>query len=74
MPGNPSCYTGHIGGLCESCDLYATTNDESYTTTGPYKCGGCKPTEQLNMIVLIATSFVSFISMVLAVKGSYEAS
>lgn len=22
VPGNPSCYTGHVGGLCESCDIY----------------------------------------------------
>lgn len=23
VPGNPSCYTGHLGALCESCDIYA---------------------------------------------------
>jgi hypothetical protein len=26
-PGNPSCYTGHMGGLCESCDIYGVRDD-----------------------------------------------
>ncbi|CAD8075924.1 unnamed protein product [Paramecium sonneborni] len=74
VPGNPSCYTGHIGALCESCDLYQTFNDERYTQTSAYKCARCEPTMQLNYIVLVATSITSFISMILAVKGSYLSS
>ncbi|CAD8060673.1 unnamed protein product [Paramecium primaurelia] len=74
VPGNPSCYTGHIGALCESCDLYQIYNYESYTQTSSYKCAKCGPTMQLNYIVLVVTSIISFISMVLAVKGSYESS
>ncbi|CAK68973.1 unnamed protein product (macronuclear) [Paramecium tetraurelia] len=74
VPGNPSCYTGHIGALCESCDLYQIFNDERYTQTQAYKCARCAPTMQLNYIVLVATSITSFISMVLAVKGSYFSS
>lgn len=45
MPGDPSCYTGHIGGLCESCDLYGTVYEEAYTQSSAFKCAGCKPTE-----------------------------
>ncbi|CAD8145490.1 unnamed protein product [Paramecium pentaurelia] len=74
VPGNPSCYTGHIGALCESCDLYQIFNEERYTQTQAYKCARCAPTMQLNYVVLVATSFTSFISMVLAVKGSYFSS
>lgn len=22
VPADPSCYTGHLGALCESCDIY----------------------------------------------------
>jgi hypothetical protein len=37
-PGNPSCYTGHMGALCESCDIYGT-RDEPYAPSAKYKCG-----------------------------------
>ena len=37
-PGNPSCYTGHMGALCESCDIYGI-RDEPYATSAKYKCG-----------------------------------
>ncbi|CAD8166475.1 unnamed protein product [Paramecium octaurelia] len=74
VPGDPSCYTGHLGALCESCDLYQIYNEESYTQTSAYKCARCEPTMKINYIVLIATSITSFASMVIAVKGSYESS
>lgn len=44
VPGNPSCYEGHIGALCESCDIYATIYEESWANSAPYVCGKCAAT------------------------------
>lgn len=70
-PGNPSCYTGHMGGLCESCDIYATRSDESYSISAKYKCGACADTIAVNSIVISALSIVTLVSMALSVKGNY---
>lgn len=69
-PGNPSCYTGHMGALCESCDIYGV-RDEFYSTSAKYKCGPCADTYALNAIVITALSFVTLFSMILSVKGNY---
>jgi hypothetical protein len=34
--GNFTCSTGHIGPLCEMCDIY-----NQYTRAGNYQCGNC---------------------------------
>lgn len=36
VPGDPSCYEGHIGGLCESCDLYGTRTGERWAQSAKY--------------------------------------
>ncbi|CAD8128288.1 unnamed protein product [Paramecium sonneborni] len=70
-PGNPSCYTGHMGALCESCDIYGV-RDEFYSTSAKYKCGPCANTLAVNAIVITALSFVTLFSMILSVKGNYQ--
>ncbi|CAD8063527.1 unnamed protein product [Paramecium sonneborni] len=70
-PGNPSCYTGHMGALCESCDIYGV-RDEFYSTSAKYKCGPCADTLAVNAIVITALSFVTLFSMILSVKGNYQ--
>lgn len=43
IPGDASCYTGHIGALCESCDIYGIRGDQ-YSISAKYKCGACQDT------------------------------
>jgi len=33
---NSTCATGHVGPLCESCNIL-----EDYSTAGNFKCGSC---------------------------------
>ena len=68
-PGDPSCKFGHIGALCESCDLYVIRSDESYAPTQPYSCGTCAGSFNSILATLIATSLVSVYSTILSVKG-----
>lgn len=35
-PGNPSCYTGHVGALCESCDIYNKRGGGAYSLSAAY--------------------------------------
>lgn len=43
MYSNFNCKEGHIGALCESCDLNGlyTENNLKYSATSPYNCGKC---------------------------------
>jgi len=38
---NFTCAEGHIGALCESCDIYAHYFDEAYSVAEEYTCGKC---------------------------------
>ncbi|KAL4428733.1 hypothetical protein ABPG74_001887 [Tetrahymena malaccensis] len=35
------CQTGHVGALCEQCDIRATKTDKKYFQNGNYECGDC---------------------------------
>ena len=39
--GDNLCAEGHIGALCESCDIYAVKWNESWAVSENYKCGKC---------------------------------
>ncbi|CAD8069965.1 unnamed protein product [Paramecium sonneborni] len=73
IPGNPSCYTGHVGALCESCDIYMIQTEERWAPSDPYKCGLCKDSEKFNLIIIIAISILTMISTIMSVKGTFEA-
>ncbi|CAD8213993.1 unnamed protein product [Paramecium octaurelia] len=72
IPGNPSCYTGHIGALCESCDLYALNNDIRYSNTEKYVCSPCQNTKDSSIGILAGNTIATVASITLSVKGTYE--
>lgn len=39
--GNESCKKGHIGALCEQCDLYGVQWGDSYSNSENYICALC---------------------------------
>ncbi|KAL4459678.1 hypothetical protein ABPG73_002212 [Tetrahymena malaccensis] len=53
--GNQLCLQGHIGPLCEECDLFGVLNGNSYTRTGVYDCSPCN-NQVTNIIVVIFTN------------------
>ncbi|CAD8128315.1 unnamed protein product [Paramecium sonneborni] len=39
--GDTSCFQGHIGALCEECDLHNTRGLGHFSTSDKYSCGSC---------------------------------
>ncbi|CAD8191360.1 unnamed protein product [Paramecium octaurelia] len=71
IPGNPSCFTGHIGALCEQCDVYNIEGNGSWSMSGQYKCGSCDSIGD-NTIKVALVSAWTIISIMLSVKSTME--
>ncbi|CAD8187831.1 unnamed protein product [Paramecium pentaurelia] len=71
IPGNPSCFTGHIGALCEQCDVYNIEGKGSWSMSGQYKCGSCDQIGD-NTIKVALVSAWTIISIMLSVKSTME--
>lgn len=41
IQGDQSCLKGHIGALCEECDLYAIKEEGPFSTSSKYSCVSC---------------------------------
>ena len=71
--GNTSkdyCYEGHIGALCESCDLFSTYNLDSWASAQAYTCGKCKDITGSNIAKLFAMNIWVIFSMFISVKST----
>ncbi|CAK65900.1 unnamed protein product (macronuclear) [Paramecium tetraurelia] len=71
IPGNPSCYSGHTGALCESCDIYGIRG-EQYSISTKYKCGQCSQTKSNNSLTIAAICIFTLLQMVLSVRGNFQ--
>ncbi|CAD8143908.1 unnamed protein product [Paramecium octaurelia] len=71
VPGDTSCYDGHIGALCEQCDIYGIRGPQ-YSVSKKYTCGACQDTIQSNILIIIAISIFTLVTMIMSVKGNYE--
>ncbi|KAM3138602.1 hypothetical protein pb186bvf_009354 [Paramecium bursaria] len=70
-PGDDSCALGHIGALCEQCDLYNTRGNGSYAISGQFQCGSCADIS-INTISIAFIMLWTLISIFLSVKGTVE--
>ena len=62
--GNFTCSEGHIGALCEACDLYGSYWNKSYSNSGAYVCGECSsPTT--NILIIVALSIFSLVTYII---------
>ncbi|KAM3134149.1 hypothetical protein pb186bvf_013770 [Paramecium bursaria] len=70
-PGDDSCALGHIGALCEQCDLYNIRGNGQYSVSTAYSCGSC---EQIsgNSLTITAISIWTLISILMSVRGTLE--
>ncbi|CAD8050685.1 unnamed protein product [Paramecium primaurelia] len=71
IPGNPSCYTGHMGALCESCDIYGVRGEQHSIST-KYKCGQCSQTKSNNSLTIAAICIFTLLQMILSVRGNFQ--
>ncbi|CAD8213410.1 unnamed protein product [Paramecium pentaurelia] len=69
--GNDSCFLGHIGALCEQCDLYNTRGDGEYSMSQKYACGSCQE-KQKNVIIIICVSIWTLISILVSVQSNLK--
>lgn len=69
--GDEICYEGHIGALCEECDIYGDYWNESFAKSGKYTCVKCSEIKGNIWIVVLMTLW-TLISMALAIKGDIE--
>ncbi|CAD8065756.1 unnamed protein product [Paramecium sonneborni] len=70
--GDNSCFLGHIGALCEQCDLYNIRGDGYYSINEKYSCGSCLEKEK-NVLIIIFVSIWTLISILISVQSTLKA-
>ncbi|CAD8212447.1 unnamed protein product [Paramecium octaurelia] len=70
--GDSSCFLGHIGALCEQCDLYNTRGDGEYSISQKYSCGSCLEKEK-NAIIITFVSIWTLVSILVSVQSTLKA-
>ncbi|CAD8169357.1 unnamed protein product [Paramecium pentaurelia] len=71
MPGDESCILGHIGALCEQCDLYDSRGGGSYSVSSVYSCGSCDDIAY-NIISIILLSLWTIITTLITVSSTTQ--
>ncbi|CAD8207434.1 unnamed protein product [Paramecium octaurelia] len=69
--GDSSCFIGHIGALCEQCDLYNTRGDGEYSVSQKYSCGSCLEKEK-NAIIITFVSIWTLVSILVSVQSTLK--
>ncbi|CAD8200405.1 unnamed protein product [Paramecium octaurelia] len=72
IEGDESCSRGHIGALCEQCDLYNTRGDGEFSVGQRFVCGSCQETQR-NTLIITLVSFWTLISVFISVQGTIKA-
>ncbi|KAL4469086.1 hypothetical protein ABPG72_007765 [Tetrahymena utriculariae] len=69
LPATPftPCQLGHVGALCEQCDIRATKTDKKYFQNGNYECGDCDSPQK----IYIKISFVLMGCFIFAIITVY---
>ncbi|EWS71783.1 transmembrane protein, putative (macronuclear) [Tetrahymena thermophila SB210] len=67
--GDQLCSEGHIGALCEVCDISARFWLESYSNSGQYSCGKCKDTSN-NTLKMVGLTLYTLIAIFFSVKST----
>ncbi|KAM3138611.1 hypothetical protein pb186bvf_009363 [Paramecium bursaria] len=71
ITGDGSCEMGHIGALCEQCDLYDIRGNGAYAISGSYQCGECINV-YANAITIVIICCWTLISIFISVKGTLD--
>ncbi|EWS71153.1 transmembrane protein, putative (macronuclear) [Tetrahymena thermophila SB210] len=68
--GDQICYKGHIGALCEECDIFGEVWGESYAKSSKYSCTLCSKIVG-NLYIIATVTIWTLVSMIISIKG-YE--
>ncbi|CAD8111336.1 unnamed protein product [Paramecium sonneborni] len=71
IPGELSCLLGHIGALCEQCDLYNVRGDGQFSISQEFQCGNCNQISY-NIIITILISLWTIFSVLISVTSTVE--
>ncbi|CAD8108038.1 unnamed protein product [Paramecium primaurelia] len=69
LPGDVSCQLGHIGALCEQCDLYNIRGDGQFSVSQEFHCGNCDQISY-NILLTILISLWTILSVLLSVSST----
>ncbi|CAD8156959.1 unnamed protein product [Paramecium octaurelia] len=69
IEGDTSCYEGHIGALCEECDIENIRGFGYFSTNKKYSCGSCIDDNQ-NIAAITAISLWTLISILISVRSN----
>ena len=69
--GNFTCAEGHIGALCEACDISGVVWKNRYSDTGNYQCGPCSEV-RWNITKLVMMNVFVLAAMYLIVRITIE--
>ncbi|CAD8173414.1 unnamed protein product [Paramecium pentaurelia] len=72
VEGDTSCYLGHIGALCEQCDLNNIRGDGEFTVSDKFSCSSCQETK-LNILFITLISIWTMISILISVQSTIQA-
>lgn len=64
-----TCYEGHIGALCESCDNYGDTWGHKWANTGTFTCGKCQDDAYPLAMVVIVTIYATIMTAIEVMSG-----
>ncbi|CAD8094422.1 unnamed protein product [Paramecium primaurelia] len=67
--GDNSCSIGHIGALCEECDIYDFRGYGHFSISVKYSCSSCMNTSK-NIIIILIVSIWTLISIFISVKST----
>ncbi|CAD8099472.1 unnamed protein product [Paramecium primaurelia] len=67
--GDSSCYIGHIGALCEQCDLYNIRGDGQYSIVKKFQCGPCADKER-NIFVILGIVILTLVFLLISIQGN----
>ena len=67
--GDSVCSEGHIGALCEVCDINARYWPESYSHSSEFVCGKCSKVTG-NSLKMVGLSIYTIIAIFFSVKST----
>lgn len=70
--GNDICSLGHVGALCETCDLYNVRGNGTYAVSGNLDCVDCSNLIGPNVVIILLISFLSLIFIVFSVRSTIK--
>ena len=68
---NFTCFEGHMGAFCETCDINSHYWSEKYSFAGKGVCGKCSQADSNNFKV-IGLMCWTLVSMLISVKGTIQ--